>query len=503
MLIKIGTRFRKDLGDIGSLAKSIADVGLLHPIVVSHDGTLIAGYRRLLAWRMLGRPDPEIPVTVVPLEEIAKGAFAENTFRKDFTPSEAWAICQAIKPLEEAAAKERRGSRTDLQPGAKLAPGDKGKSRDKTAQYTGYGRTTLARIGEIVQTAQTHKEFRPLVEEMDRTGRVNTAYRKYIQLSESQRWLEEERQRQQREMGTGPVWSSSRILYQQDGVTLICGDCRRMEEMEEETVDLVVTDPPFNVSFSTYGGLVKDSLMPGEYAAWTREWVVECLRVLRPGGQLYALMPIKSMPWWLGEIRDLWDEHRGHILTWCRTMANLHREKTYIRSWEPVLWLTKGGKPNVLRRTYRYEDDKDWLIGASAIGEVQAQPLRKGHPTPRPAWLVAYFLVRASEPGMVVLDPMVGSGTTAWVSRRLGRKCCGYDINASYLRLASRWIAKQVSDAGEIHEGPSSFRQAELIERWEAEESRRVRGLHASRCGNQRGGGIPLRAGVLFQETGS
>jgi len=478
MQIKIGSRFRKDMGDIESLAKSIAEIGMLHPVVVSEDGTLIAGLRRLMAWRMLGRPDDKIPMTVVPLKEIAKGEFAENTFRKDFSPSEAWAVYQALKPIEEATAKERQGTRTDLQLGANFAPSDTGKSRARAARYTGYSHTTLQRIGEIVQAAENHEEYRPLVEEMDRTGRVNGAYRKYLQLSQSQRWLEAENlQTRQQALGNRLVRPSTRILYEDADVTLINGDCRRMEELDDETVDLVITDPPFNVGFSNYGGLVNDRLKPEDYATWTREWVMDCLRVLKLGAQLYALMPIKAMPWWLSAIRDLWDEHRGHILTWCRTTGCLHRENTYIRAWEPVLWLTKGGVPNVLRRSYRFEDDKDWFIGPSAIGEVQGQPLRQGHPTPRPAWFIEYFLVRASEPGMVVLDPMVGSGTTAWVSKRLGRRCVGYDINAGYLRLASQLIAQTTPELRDVQESLSSFRQAELIERWQTEESRPSAGV--------------------------
>lgn len=190
-------------------------------------------------------------------------------------------------------------------------------------------------------------------------------------------------------------------------------------------------------------------------------------------------MPIKSLPWWLETIQDLWEDHLGHILPWVKTMANLHRENTYLRAWEPILWLTKGGKPNVLRRTFRFEDDKDSLIGLSAIGEVEAQPLRKAHPTPRPTWLVEYFLVRASEPGMVVLDPMVGSGTTASVARRLGRQCVGYDINPDYPRMASRWLAQTVANPEEAQESPSAYRQAELLVRWEAEECRRPGGPFA------------------------
>ncbi len=61
--IRIGARHRRDLGDIASLADSILDIGLLHPILVAPDGTLIAGQRRLEACRMLGWG--MIPVTIL------------------------------------------------------------------------------------------------------------------------------------------------------------------------------------------------------------------------------------------------------------------------------------------------------------------------------------------------------------------------------------------------------------------------------------------------------
>src|SRR4051794_12272248 len=78
--IKIGQRFRRDLGDIAGLATSIDQLGaLLHPIVITPDNRLIAGERRLRAVQLLGWPD--VPVLVVNLDEIARGEFAENTVR--------------------------------------------------------------------------------------------------------------------------------------------------------------------------------------------------------------------------------------------------------------------------------------------------------------------------------------------------------------------------------------------------------------------------------------
>ena len=273
-------------------------------------------------------------------------------------------------------------------------------------------------------------------------------------------------------LATGGNGHHPRVVYREEGVALIHGDCRQMLELADDSVDLVITDPPFNVSFSSYGGGVDDHQKPELYAAWTREWIDECLRVLKPGGQLYAIMSLKSAPWWLERIRDLWVEHRGHILSWNKTIAQLHREQTYIRAWEPVLWLTKGGRPETFRRTYRFADDKDWFIGTNAISEAQSLRLVKKHPTPRPTWVYEYFVLRASEPGMVVLDPMSGSGTGAAVARKLGRRFVGYDINRDYVDLAARRVAQMPFELGDVEESISGFRQLEFAERWESAEAK-------------------------------
>ena len=104
--IRVGRRHRRDLGDIDSLAKSIADIGLLHPIVLRSDGRLIAGERRLQACKSLGWK--QVPVRVVNIDQIVRGEFAENAYRKDFLPSEIDAIRRVMEPLQRAAAKENQ-----------------------------------------------------------------------------------------------------------------------------------------------------------------------------------------------------------------------------------------------------------------------------------------------------------------------------------------------------------------------------------------------------------
>jgi ParB family chromosome partitioning protein len=99
------------------LAASIEEVGLLHPIAVRADGRLIAGERRLAACKKLGWTS--VPVTVVNLNEVIRGEFAENAERKDFLPSEIDAIRRALLPLEKAAAKERQRRHSGTAPGRK------------------------------------------------------------------------------------------------------------------------------------------------------------------------------------------------------------------------------------------------------------------------------------------------------------------------------------------------------------------------------------------------
>jgi N6-adenosine-specific RNA methylase IME4 len=178
--IQIGFRYRRELGDIRALADSIAEVGLLHPIVVTPEGRLIAGQRRLEACRLLGWSD--VPVTTVDLYQAARGEAHENFVRKDLLPSEIVALKRAIEPLERREARERQGVRADLCLPATVAecqrayPGD---ARDKIARYLGVGRTTIERAEAVVDAAEAEpEEYGYLVEQMDRSGKVAGAYRR-------------------------------------------------------------------------------------------------------------------------------------------------------------------------------------------------------------------------------------------------------------------------------------------------------------------------------------
>lgn len=188
--IMIGHRYRKHMGDLDALMKSISEIGLLHPVVVRPDGFLIAGCRRVEAMRRLGWV--EIPVTVVDIEDVIRAEHDENAIRQDFTPSEMVAIAQALRPEEEKAARERQSigiSPNTDEPCGKFPQGSspntdepkkpEPKTRDRIATYFGVSGKTLDKATAVVEAATEDPDaYEDLVVEMDQKGKVDAAYRK-------------------------------------------------------------------------------------------------------------------------------------------------------------------------------------------------------------------------------------------------------------------------------------------------------------------------------------
>lgn len=188
--IKVGGRIRKDLGDLDALAESITNNGgLLQPILIKSDGTLIAGERRLAACKVIGREHIEVNVR----NDFASAAALliaerdENTCRKDFTPSEAVALGKKLEKLERPPARERMA-----EAGRSAAPGRpaersgespdlsaKGDTREKVGPAVGMSGRTYEKAKQVVEAAETGD---PVAEEaaaeMDATGKVEPAHRK-------------------------------------------------------------------------------------------------------------------------------------------------------------------------------------------------------------------------------------------------------------------------------------------------------------------------------------
>jgi ParB family chromosome partitioning protein len=176
--IKIGTRHRKDMGDLHGLARRIGEVGLLHPPVVRSDGELIAGQRRVEACKLLGLA--EIPVRVVDMEHIVFGEQAENLDRKDFTIEERVAIGREI----ERVLGERRGRPSKEAP-AEIPQEFDGPEKGKetavfVAKAVGFGNPESYRQAQkVIDAAARHPEKHgEVLKQMNRTGRVGPAFMK-------------------------------------------------------------------------------------------------------------------------------------------------------------------------------------------------------------------------------------------------------------------------------------------------------------------------------------
>lgn len=182
--VEVVGRHRKDLGDVGALARSIQEVGLLHPITLTRDGRLIAGQRRLEACRLLVWTD--IPVRFADnLDDATKLLHAErdeNTCRKDMLPSEKAALGASLQAIEVEAARDRQGTRTDL--GRQLSgdvstTSNGGKTRDAVGEALGMsGRTydylhnAHALANDPTAPTDERTLARETLEAMDREGRI-------------------------------------------------------------------------------------------------------------------------------------------------------------------------------------------------------------------------------------------------------------------------------------------------------------------------------------------
>ena len=147
--IKVGNRFRKDLGDIDSLAKSIEEIGLLHPIVVNENNELVAGHRRIEAAKKLGWT--QISCTVVNISDLIKGELQENIARKDFTFSERQTLLEEIERQRSNLERDNQGKR----------------SAEIVADYTGVSPAQIYKEKKILKAVKENpEEFGRIIEEL-------------------------------------------------------------------------------------------------------------------------------------------------------------------------------------------------------------------------------------------------------------------------------------------------------------------------------------------------
>jgi modification methylase len=239
--------------------------------------------------------------------------------------------------------------------------------------------------------------------------------------------------------------------------TIIVGDCiEELKRLPEASADLVFADPPYNLQLNSELYRPDNSLVDavdddwdkfGSFAAYdvfTREWLSACRRVLKPSGSLWVIGSYHNI-FRVGTIlQDLGFWVLNDVI-WRKTnpMPNF-RGRRFTNAHETLIWASTGPKA---RYTFNYEAMKalnedlqmrsDWLFPICSGAERLRQGCgRKTHPTQKPEALLHRIILASSQPGDVVLDPFLGSGTTAVVAKRLGRAFIGIEREESYAEAA-------------------------------------------------------------------
>lgn len=225
--------------------------------------------------------------------------------------------------------------------------------------------------------------------------------------------------------------------------------------LQTESVDLIVTSPPYglDVGYETHDDNADD------WPDFMRSWLQEAYRVSRVGGRLALNVPLDTtrggfrpvyahaVKWaegagWIYRSSIVWNENnisksvaRGSV----RSASSPH----VIAPVEMIALFSKGE----WKREQSGESDidhEDWLAWTNGLWAFPGQSRGfEGHPAPFPEELPKRLIYLLSFPGDVILDPFLGSGTTALIAHRLGRKAIGFDISPDYVAMAKRRLASE------------------------------------------------------------
>lgn len=263
----------------------------------------------------------------------------------------------------------------------------------------------------------------------------------------------------------GQTMQSSHYFYYRDDVAIIDDDLLKTDAVLDESIDLIVTSPPYNVDIQYNSN--EDDLTYEEYLQFSREWMTRCYGWLKADGRFCLNIPLdknkggqQSVGADLTTIaKDIGYQYHSTIV-W--NEGNISR-RTAWGSWmsasapyviAPVelivvlykeTWKKKSGsRVNDISR----DEFMEWTNGVWTFNGESAK--RIGHPAPFPLELPTRCIKLFSYVGDTVLDPFLGSGTTlvsALLNNRLG---VGIDIDESYCALAQKRIEVALEERAQM-----------------------------------------------------
>ena len=237
---------------------------------------------------------------------------------------------------------------------------------------------------------------------------------------------------------------------------LIQKDCiEGLKELEDNSVNCIVTSPPynkkgllgktklgnqiwgkFNIDYNTYG----DDMPEEEYQSWMVALLNECYRVIKSDGSIFfnhKPRRYKNRSYLPTDFIQHSNAELYQLIIWDRRNSPNIRNDVLVPCTEHVYWLCKD-KPKVFRDSIQPEYKSEvWVITPER---------QKKHPAPFPEQLVRNCIQLTTEDGDLVVDPFMGSGTTAVVSQNLNRKWIGFDIDEKYVKITNDRLNEGYSD---------------------------------------------------------
>lgn len=253
-------------------------------------------------------------------------------------------------------------------------------------------------------------------------------------------------------------WKNS--IFNQDAIT-------GLKKIPNESVDLILTDPPYGLG-KDYGN-DSDKLSCKDYLDWTRKWLDVALPKLKPNGSLYIFTTWRYSPeifvmlkrdlFMINEI--IWDRKVPSMGGSTRSYSSVHDTIGFFaKSKEYYFNLDDVRVPYDLetkkRRTRTKFLGAKWLeIGCNpkdlwSVTRLHGlDPERVDHPTQKPLEIIERMILASCPTGGLVLDPFMGSGTTAVAAARLHREFVGFELNSSYCKVAKARLKQIYKDESE------------------------------------------------------
>ncbi len=225
---------------------------------------------------------------------------------------------------------------------------------------------------------------------------------------------------------------------------LITGDSLvELPKMASESVDLVIADPPYNLG-KNYGNN-RDSREFEEYLEFSKNWLSEVHRLLKPHGTIYVFMGFRFIAHLYIALEQELNMLFNSWIVWHYTQG-IGKKRGFSPRHDDILMFTKSPEfvfnLNDVRIPQKYFRERNNMRGANP-GDVwefshvhYCNGNRQNHPTQKPEGLIERLVLASSHEGDSILDPFMGSGTTLRVCQQLNRSGIGIDVNPEYVSMA-------------------------------------------------------------------